>query len=211
MHQQTGSLSRRRVEPLFDAGMALFFLSVWLAPGTFGPADEVIRAAMVIMMVEFILIHSAGLLGVVAFAPEITRQKKLAVMGGLSLFYLMFLAGMWAALEAWWVVLAFGWLLAGKLGIAFRRDASDDWRRERMRTDWITSLSCYIVGVLISMLGGVLPHFGITPEFQPEFGENTSGIWMDHPHGVVAMGVFYFTAMAIAKWRSSRRVRPADG
>jgi len=66
MQQQTDVLPRRSVELLFDGGMALFFGSVWLAPGTFGLADEVIRAAVVIMMLEFILIHATGFLGITA-------------------------------------------------------------------------------------------------------------------------------------------------
>ncbi len=209
MQQQTEVLPRRSVEPLFDGGMALFFLSVWLAPGAFGPADELIRAAMVIMMLEFILIHATGFLGFTAFAPGITREKKLKTMALFSGFYLIFLLGIGSALGAGWPILAFFWLLAGKLRIALRREVPDEFRRKQMVSDWTRSLYCYIGCAFVSVLGPVVPRLGISPELQPEFGEDTSGIWIDYPHGVVAMGVLYFTIMAIVKLRASGKTRPA--
>ena len=94
-----------------DAITAGFFLLLWLVPQWLGPTA--LRTGLLMMLVEFILMHATGILGGMALsnAGDERRQWKPILL--FSSMYLLFIA-VWAwTFRAWWPLLALAWLVAG--------------------------------------------------------------------------------------------------
>ncbi len=181
-----------------DALTALYFLSLWLFPLLFGP--HAVRNGMLLMLVEFLLLHASIFLGNTAFSPGMPRAKKARRMGGFAVLYGLFV-GAWAfAFQAWWPLLAFGWLLAIKFCGVFGRDADNAVRLQRLHNAWAIGALVYIGGVVLTSLLWV-PRLGITPEVQAQFGLPGGGLWVEQPQKVIAFGFLYFGALALSKWR----------
>src|SRR5690606_12568989 len=102
----------RALAALPDAVTASAFLALWLHPLAFGASG--VRNGMLVMLVEFILIHSSAFLTAIAFAEGTPRAKRLAMLAGAGLLYLVFIGAFSLAFHAWWPFFAFGWLLLGK-------------------------------------------------------------------------------------------------
>jgi hypothetical protein len=200
------SLPARLGAALPDAVSALFFLSVWVAPLAFGAG--MVKTAMLIMLVEFILVHASAFLGNIAFSETASRATKLRGLLLFTGFYLLFVLAFCFAFSAWWPVLAFGWLLAAKLVVAMDRRVPAPELLLRMQSAWALSAMAYLGGVFLTVMMP-LPRLDMTRAIQPEFGLPGSGHWIDHPHTVVAFGAIYFGFLAWAKWKDW--VLPASG
>ena len=188
----------RAFSALPDALTALYFLSLWLFPLLLGP--HAVRNGMLLMLVEFLLLHASIFLGSTAFSPDMSRAKKAQRMGGFALLYGLFI-GAWAfAFQAWWPLFAFGWLLAIKFSGVFGRDVDNAVRLQRLHNVWAIGALVYIGGMLLTTLLW-LPRLGITSGVQAQLGIPGRGLWVDHPQKVIAFGVLYFGTLALVKWR----------
>lgn len=187
----------RAFSALPDALTALYFLSLWLFPLLFGV--HAVRNGMLLMLVEFMLLHASVFLGNTAFSPGMPRAKKALRMGGFAVLYGAFV-GAWAfAFEAWWPILAFGWLLAIKFSGVFGRDVDNAVRLQRLQSTWAIGALAYLGGVLLTTLLWV-PRLGITADVQAQLGIPGSGLWVDRPQKVIAFGCLYFGVLALTKW-----------
>lgn len=186
-------MTHRLVAFLPDAITAVFFLVVWISPMAFGEGG--VRNAMLIMLVEFVLIHATGGLGASVFREDLTRTKRYLIILGTSVFYLLFVSAFALVFKAWWPFLAFVWLLVGKLTIAFdpRRTSAD--RRTALQQRWAQTAIVYLLGVFATVMLP-LPRFGITAEVLPTLGLTGSGLWVEQPHTVIAFGALYFVVLA---------------
>ena len=186
-------MTHRLVAFLPDAITAVFFLVVWISPMAFGEGG--VRNAMLIMLVEFVLIHATGGLGASVFREDLTRTKRYLIILGTSVFYLLFVSAFALVFKAWWPFLAFAWLLVGKLTIAFdpRRTSAD--RRTALQQRWAQTAIVYLLGVFATVMLP-LPRFGITAEVLPTLGLTGSGLWVEQPHTVIAFGALYFVVLA---------------
>jgi len=189
-----------------DTVSALFFLSVWIAPMALGPG--MVKTAMLIMLVEFILVHASAFLGSIAFSDKTSRPAKLRGLLLFTGFYLMFVLAFCFAFSAWWPVLAFGWLLGAKLTIAMDRRVPAPELLLRMQSAWAMSAMAYLGGVFLTVIAPI-PRLGMTRDIQPLFELPGSGHWVSYPHTVVAFGAVYFGFLAWAKWKDW--VLPASG
>lgn len=188
----------RAFSALPDALTSLYFLSLWLFPLLFGP--HAVRNGMLLMLVEFLLLHASIFLGTTAFSPGIARAKKALRMGGFALLYALFV-GAWAfTFQAWWPLLAFGWLLAIKFSGVFGRDVDNAARLQRLHATWALATLAYIGGVVLTALLWV-PGLGITATVREQLDLPGSGLWVDQPQRVIAFGFLYFGALALSKWR----------
>lgn len=178
-----------------DAITAGFFLAVWIAPLKLGAGS--VRTAMLIMLVEFVLIHASGFLGAFALAGTAPRRKRVLAIAGFGLFYALFIGAFMAAFKAWWPAAVFGWLLVGKLARVLAR--SDPAASQRLMSAWAASVLFYILGVFATLFLP-LPKLGIDAATIPQLGLVGSGAWVDEPHRVVAFGLLYFAALAWFKW-----------
>ncbi len=193
----TNGLSRF-LSALPDTLSASFFLTVWIAPQYFG--DSSVRSGMLIMLVEFILVHASGFVGAQTLRPDSTRKNKLRFVAGFGAFYLLFISAWALAFGEWWPFLAFGWLLVGKFKTAFDTRLPSDTRKVHMQSDWAIGAMAYLGGVFATILLPV-PRLGITSDIIDQLQLPGSGLWIDEPHRVIAFGLIYFTVLAWVKFK----------
>jgi len=190
-----------------DGITALMFATVWFFPFVFGALS--VKTAMLTMLVEFFLIHATGFFTAIANQPKSERKLRVRGILGLSTFYVLMIGVFSLAFGEWWPLLAFAWLVVGKLAWIRRSDAGDDAMMWKMAA-WAGSVAAYLFAVAITAMLP-LPRFGMSADKVPlfGFGEEMSGSWVEEPHTVVAMGVLYFSLLCAAKllaarWQSRR-------
>jgi hypothetical protein len=199
-----------------DALTCAFFLVVWGDPLVFGPLS--VRTAMLTMLLEFFLVHATGFFTVFANDRRGSKWKRIGAMAGLSSFYVLMIAAYALSYHEWWPLLAFGWLLAGKVAWVWtsRPDPEDLDGSEatgRGMAAWAGSVVLFLGGVAYTSIAGI-PRWGMTAALQPQFGLDmgSEGLWEAEPHRVVAFGALYFGATLLAKlllaawkrWRAAR-------
>ena len=182
-----------------DAITASVFLVLWVAPFAFGESG--VRNGMLLMLVEFVLIHATAMMGATVEARS-GRSAKIRVLLGFGLLYAVFIGAFAFAFREWWPVYSFGWLLLAKLVRLFGTADSDDARWQR-HSDWALTCMLYLGGAFATLFLP-LPRLGITPEIQPQLGIEGGGEWVQNPHIVIAFGALYFGVLAWARWRDFR-------
>lgn len=183
-----------------DVVSALAFAGLWLSPLAFGRSG--VRNAMLVMLVEFVLIHASAFLGATAFAEGATKLRRVAMIGGFGLVYLGFIAAFASAFDAAWPFIAFGWLLLGKLRVIFGR-GGPHVASGGFAAMWALSALAYLAAVFATSFLP-LPRLGLGEAVRPLLDLPGSGLWIDQPHRVVAAGMLYFGLLAWAKWRVLR-------
>ncbi len=179
-----------------DAITSGLFLFAWIAPGTLGP--EYVSGLMLMMLIEFIVMHSSGIYAFLSSEDDIPRAQRVRVLGIVSAVYLLFVLAFSLAFESFWPVLAFGWLLASRFWRLLLRPESDA-EIQRMFVAWIVSGLTYVV-FATATAKLPLPALGVTPEFVASMHLNGSGVWFDRPYTVLAFGAVYFAAQALTKY-----------
>jgi hypothetical protein len=200
-----------------DLVTCAFFVIVWWNPLVFGPLS--VRTAMLTMLLEFFLVHATGFFTVFANDLHSSKWKRIGAMAGLSSFYVLMISAYAMAFHEWWPLLAFGWLLAGKVawvwsGKADVYDPDGSRATFRQMAAWAGSVALFLGGVAYTSIADI-PRWGMTQALQPQFGLDmaSEGIWESQPHRVVAFGALYFGVTFVAKvllaawdgWRARRR------
>jgi hypothetical protein len=185
-----------------DAVSATLFAWLWMLPLAFGP--DGVRNAMLVMLVEFILIHSTAFLGAATSATNASRFRKVGLLAAFGALYLVFIAAFAAAFDAWWPFLAFGWLLLGKLRIIFTARDADGGGAAAI---WAMSALAYLFAVFATLFLP-LPRLGLDEAVLSQLQLPGSGAWIDEPHRVIAAGTLYFGLLAWIKWRNARTPTP---
>ncbi len=188
----------RLLNALPDAITAGYFLILWMQPMAFG--DHGVRTGMLIMLVEFIVVHASGFLGGIAFGDIVSRNARIKALCGLAGFYLLFIAAWSYAFQAWWPFLAFGWLWVGKAVVAMDKRSPTQDRMLRMMSGWALSVVFYLAGAFMTVLLPI-PRLGFSGIDVARLDLPGSGEWVDRPYGVMAFGVLYFGLLATSKWR----------
>lgn len=189
-------LLRRFALALPDAVTCGFFALTWLEPFRFG-ADAV-KTGLIVMLLEFLVVHSSGFFAVLVYNPEASRLKRTLSVLGLSLFYLLFVLG-WAAVFAeWWPLGAFAWLIGSRLGTIWIDPVPLVNEAGRQLILWVLSVLLYLGGVFATV-DTPLPYLGIPPELVPSLGITGGGLWVEQPHRVIAFGALYFGGLALVK------------
>lgn len=188
----------RLLAPLPDTVSATLFGWLWVSPLALG-ADGV-RNAMLVMLVEFVLIHSTAFLGAAAFATNASRLRRVGMLGAFGALYLVFIAAFAAAFDAWWPFLAFGWLLLGKLRVIFGAREVEGGGPAAI---WAMSALAYLFAVFATLFLP-LPRLGLGESVVSQLQLPGSGAWVEQPHRVLAAGVLYFGLLAWSKWHGSR-------
>jgi hypothetical protein len=182
----------------------------------FGPLS--VKTAMLTMLLEFFLVHATGFFTVFANDHRGSKWKRIGAMAGLSLFYVLMISAFALSFGQWWPLLAFGWLLAGKVAWVWTGkpdpddlDGSDATMRQMAA--WAGSVVLFLGGVAYTSIDDI-PRWGMTAALQPSFGLDmtSEGLWESQPHRVVAFGALYFGATFVAKvllalvdrWRARR-------
>ncbi len=169
-----------------DFIVGLTFLVTWFEPATLG--DDMVSSLSQVMLLEFIIIHSAGFMGNVIYGHA-PRSKKMLHLAGLGLFYFLFVAGFALGFASWWPVIAFGVLTLNRMLSALTGQFEQGKERESMMQQWGINVGCYLVA-LFAALFIPLPEFGVDSSALSHL--HMSGEFVEHPHKMMAWGTFYF-------------------
>lgn len=189
-------LLARLLGALPDAMTAGFFVVLWVAPRLLWP--QALRTGLLMMLVEFILVHAAGMLGGMVLAKEGERGKQWKTILAFGAIYLVFIAAWSWQFQAWWPLLALGWLLAGKLSLVLQSLPTAD-KQHQLQSTWAIGVLAYLVGVGLTTFLPI-PRLGLTRTVVAAADLPASGgHWLSHPQSVVAFGAFYFGVLALVK------------
>jgi hypothetical protein len=165
------------------------FLITWWDPDRLG--TDWVRFALELMLLEFILIHSAGFMGMKARRAE-TFLARVGWFGGIGAFYSIFVIGFCLSLDTWRPMIAF-WV------ITLQRLAADvlDPKPSEETQAWFgvglaANVMLYLGGVMLTLFLP-LPEFGVTGFVRDEVGlEAGGGVWSTEPHRVVVLAALYY-------------------
>lgn len=183
-----------------DFSLALLALITWIEPQRIG--ERYVGWFLTLMLLEFIVVHSAAFLGSVAFsdAPKATRLSGTL---GLAAFYTLFAGGFALAAKSWWPLLSFWGLIINRLlGILLGAAPSGAEKLYASR-GWAAGAICYLGGVFATLFLP-LPTLGVSSGMLGPIGENSSGVWVDEPQRVLAFAVLYFTAIGVSTMSNHR-------
>lgn len=172
----------------FDLGLATVFYITWSNPDS--PLARPIGFMVLLMLLEFITVHSSAMLGSTWTSDE-PRKKRLRTVGLMTALYALLVGafsagfGTWAPFVGFWVLSAnrlLSMFIGGQPGPKAKKDAERSWAR---------SVALYLFGAFAVTFLPV-PRRGLTPEVMADVDIASSGLWADEPWRVLAFGVAYF-------------------
>jgi len=192
---------RSVISALPDFGLAALFLLTWTAPHVVG-VDR-IGNLMLVMLLEFIVVHSAAIMGSAALAKG-SRRTRLLVIFKFGGFYTLFVGAFALSFRVWWPLWAFwGLTLNRTLGVLVGQAPIGDERRF-IKAGWAVGAMCYLGAVFLTSFVPFLPRLGVTRDVVAAADLPGSGLWVDQPHRVLAAGVLYFAAVAVSELHDHR-------
>lgn len=175
-----------------DFGFAGVFLLTWLAPRTLG--DQAVTRLMLVMLLEFIIIHSSVFMGNVLLSPaaKVPRSVGILVLG---LFYSIFAGAFSLAFKTWWPFGTF-WLQTGNRMLSVVTGQPDSNAQALLKKSWVVSIMLYLGCCFVTVIPPV-PPLGITPAVVASLHLPGEGLWITEPQRVIAFGFLYF---ALTGW-----------
>ncbi len=151
------------------------------------------------LLLEFVVIHSAGFMGLVAMA-KIPRARRAAGMLGLGAFYTAFVWPIATLSGETWMIWAFWGLVANRLWSAVGPAAVEGGEAHN-KESWGLSVLVYLVAVLVTAIVP-LPAFGLGAPDAWTPPSNSGGLWNERPQQALAAGLLYFGGGAAirARW-----------
>lgn len=183
-----------------DLLMALTFLATWIDPTALG--NHMINYLVLIMLMEFITIHSSAFFGAVLIS-NVSKGKKVFSLLGLGAFYTMFVAAFSLSSGEWWPIVAFWGLIFNRLMSVVLGKSPDGKQQVSIMAMWVIGTICYLGGVFITALAPV-PELGVTYEYVQSLHIAEHGLWFDEPHRLIAFGFLYFTLISFAELNISQ-------
>jgi hypothetical protein len=179
-----------------DFILAGSFFLVWLFPFHFG--ENSVKYFMVLMLLEFVVIHSTAFLTKISLAKT-SLLKKLGSFFGMVLFYSLFAGGF-----SWWLgsvypLISFWFLTVMKYPSLFFAKATEKVENA-MINSWAVMTMAYLGGVFATLVLPI-PRFGITNAVVKQLNLSGTGIWIEQPHRVIAFGLIYFAILGLYELR----------
>ncbi len=181
---------RRFLAAAPDAVLAATFVVVWLSPLSLG--DRMVAHLMLVMLQEFIAIHSSAFAAAVLFGNK-PRGPKVATLAGLGAFYSLFSVGFCLAFHQWWPLWALWAQFFNRMLRSLLTQPPPEEARQSAMAEVGAGTMFYIVFVFATTLLPV-PQFGITASVVASLGLPGGGLWVEQPHRVIAFGFLYFAA-----------------
>ena len=180
-----------------DALTAALFLFAWIAPQIPGP--ERVNHLLDSMPIEFIVMHSSLIYAGISASTQMSRQRRVSLLAGMTLIYLGFPLGLALADGAAWPLFAFGWLFLSRFAHIWTHPLQSTQETARMGLLWVASALAYVFGaVLTAKLP--LPRLGLSPAFVASLHLSGSGEWIERPWTALAFGTLYFALIAWTKY-----------
>jgi hypothetical protein len=178
-----------------DFLVAASCLLTWLQPTRLG--QRMVAHLVLVMLLEFIVVHSAGFIGVVIVGNG-SRLQKVLVLLGLGLLYSLFTGGFSLAEHTWWPFTTFWILVANRILSVLVSPAEDLRDFPVVMVMWATGAALYLFGAALTSALPV-PSLGVTPAVVALQGFRSSGLWVEEPWRPLAFGVFYFALFGVAE------------
>lgn len=184
-----------------DFLLGLSFLVTWIDPKALG--DDMVSYLFQVMLLEFIIIHSAGFMSGVIYGNA-TLGQKIKMMIGLGSFYFIFIIGFALGFHSWWPVIAFGGLMMNRMMSVLTGQAEAGTEIAFAKNMWGLNVFYYLLSIFV-VIFLPLPALGITPDVLSDL--NMSGDFVDEPEKMMAWGFLYFSLIGwselkIPKWVS---------
>lgn len=196
--------------PLFaalpDALTCATFLVAWIAPALL-PDPLWVKDLMLVMLIEFIVMHSTGFYAALATSSA-GRLKKIGALCGLTALYSGFVLAFAFAFDSTWPLFAFGWLFASRFVQLLFRPVQSGADARALMGQWAASGVTYVLGAIATVMLP-LPRFGMTPSFVANLHLPGKGEWIERPYTVLAFGALYFAVQAWVKYATARPSLPA--
>lgn len=181
-----------------DFLLAGSFFIVWLFPFALG--NQAVKYFLVLMQLEFIVIHSTPFLAAISLA-KLQLLKKLLYFIGLVLFYSLFAGGFSFTYGSAWPLISF-WTLTLTKYPSLMFSPSTERKDKSIMITWTVMTSAYLggiflIGVLPNLVGLSIPKFGLTEDVIKQLNLPGSDAWFKEPYGVLAFGIFYFVILGI--------------
>ena len=180
-----------------DAVTALWCLWVWTHPFALG--SETVKAVVLMLLMEFILINATGFFTAIPFMLNLSRSARSAMFLSLCAIYLVLIFAFTSQFQSLWPLFAFAWLALAKLAWAIRNRRVSGDEQMWLMGGWAFSVVAYLGAVAAGVMLPV-PHLGITADILPALHLPHGGVWLDTPHEAVASAAIYFAALALFKW-----------
>ena len=188
-------LARGWLSALPDFALGATFLIAWVAPLTL-PAGTIPHLLLVILM-EFIIIHSSVFLGNVVISP-LPRKAKLIGMLAIGSFYTIFAGAFSLGFHSSWPLLSFWALMLNRmLGVLIGQAPSGQEKLLVQRT-WAATAVFYLLFCALTIVLPI-PHLGLTREAILSLHLPGRGAWITDTQRAMACGFFYFTAVALSE------------
>ena len=189
-----------------DIVLGFAFLVTWIDPFALG--KNMPQYLMLVMLLEFVIIHSAAFMGVMMFSNA-SAGKRAASVIGLGLFYSLFVLGFCLAFEDWWPMATFWILIFNRLMSGIFGGSEPDEKKKFIVGMWGVTAVCYLAGVFATSILP-LPEFGITSSVIDSLNLPGGGLWIEEPYRVLAFGWFYFTAVGYFEFIMPKWVHKVD-
>lgn len=178
-----------------DFGLALVFLVTWISPYAF--AQKMVANLVLVVLMEFLIIHSSGFMGYVLFG-EAGKWRKAVQTIGFAFFYTLFVAAFSFSFGEWWPVWAFwGMTLNRLLGILLGQ-APTGQEKALVQKSWIVGALMYFFFVFLTVLVP-LPALGVTAEVVARQGFTMTGLWVEDPQTALALGFLYYASVGLSE------------
>jgi hypothetical protein len=148
-------------------------------------AAFIFRAGMAIYIIEFLSIHSSGMLS----ADHKSKKKRWFSRFALLGFYAIFTIGFMIGLDCLFIGLYFLLSLCAKLFIS--QSIKDDISRSQIAFSVINLIGCTFAVILLAPL--LKKVFPVPHSVISQKSEGTSGLFVNTPQTLLAWGVLYFT------------------
>lgn len=204
----------RALSALPNFALAGTFLITWLWPYYFH--QKMVAYLGVLMVMEFIIIHSSAFMGAVS-TLKMARWKKTGAMFGLGAFYTLFVLAFCAISKASWPLWMFWGLTLNKLAGLWLGKTPTEEEEVRLVKSWSAPGALYILLGFVAVVSPV-PELGVTQDVVQAQGIPGGGLFIKPPHHVMAFGVLYFAALGLSTlfghfWIpvSARTKKPSGG
>jgi hypothetical protein len=187
--------ARALAAALPDLCMGAVYLAAWIAPARLGA--QPIAPLTLIMLLEFLVVHSGGFAGKVMLGP-LRSDRKVTALIGLGIFYTLFVAAFALAFRTWWPVVSFWVLMMNRMLSVLLGQAQSGDERAMLQRGWAAGVLFYLAfGGLTTMVP--MPRLGLTSDLLASQHLPGSGLWIDQPWRVMAFGFLYFTATGLSE------------
>ena len=182
------SVLGKLISAIFDVSLAAVFLVTWVSPES--SLAQPPALLLLIMLIEFITMHSTAMLGSVWMSDKSTNERLRSV-GLLTLMYAAFVGAFSAGFSTWAPFIGFWLLTANRVVGMLLGGRPTKQMKEAAERSWARSVVLYIAGAFVTTFVGV-PRLGLTPAVMESIDIPGGGVWVEEPWRVLGFGVFYF-------------------